>query len=298
MKRTVGQVGLGVMGSAFAVNLMKNGFEVVGYDIDAQKLAELEQKGLKPANSPADVGRKADVVITSLPSPEAFHGVMTGNDGLAGVENENLIVVDACTLTIDDKMAAFKALEAKNITLLDCPVSGTGAQAANGDLVLLGSGDQQAFETVRPVLEGFNREVRYIGAFGDGSKMKFAANILVAIHNVSAAEAMVFGMKAGLEPQMLYDVLTKGAGTSRMFEMRGPMMVENDYDSNVSAAMTIQDKDMKIIAAYAEKIKCPTPLFSATSSFYRAALHKGLENSDTASVCAILEDLAGLKRQE
>ena len=84
MKRNVGQVGLGVMGSAFAVNLMKNGFEVVGYDIDAQKLAELEQKGLKPANSPADVGRKADVVITSLPTPEAFHGVMTGNDGLAG----------------------------------------------------------------------------------------------------------------------------------------------------------------------------------------------------------------------
>ncbi len=297
MKHTVGQVGLGVMGSAFAVNLMKKGFDVVGYDIDAEKLLELQQQGLKPATSPADVGRKANVVITSLPSPEAFHAVMTGKDSLSDASNDDLVVVDACTLTIDDKMTAFEALAAKNITLLDCPVSGTGAQAANGDLVLLGSGDQQAFETVRPVLEGFNREVRYIGAFGDGSKMKFAANILVAIHNVSAAEAMVFGMKAGLEPQMLYDVLTKGAGTSRMFEMRGPMMVENDYDSNVSAAMTIQDKDMKIIAAYAEKMKCPTPLFSATSSFYRAALHKGLENSDTASVCAILEDLAGLKRK-
>ncbi len=292
----VGQIGLGIMGSAFARNMMQAGLKVVGYDIDSEKMIAVDNPGFSSATSPEDVARQVDVVVTSLPSPESFHNVMSGEGSLKSSRRSGLIVVDACTLAIDDKQRAHDVLADQGIILLDCPVSGTGAQAAKGDLVLLGSGDPKAFEKVRVVLKTFNREVRYIGPFGDGSKMKFAANILVAIHNVSAAEAMVFGMKAGLDPQLLYEVLSQGAGNSRVFELRGPMMVANDYETNKSAAMTIQDKDMAIIADYAQQIKCPTPLFATTAGFYRAALHKGLQQSDTASVCAILEELAGIKR--
>lgn len=296
MIKRVGQIGLGIMGSAFARNMMRNGLKIVGYDIDPAKMAEIDGGGFEPATSPEDVAQQVDVVITSLPSAQAFHTVMTGENSIKSSGRSGLIVVDACTLTIDDKQKAHDDLASEDIILLDCPVSGTGAQAAKGDLVLLGSGDREAFDRVRDILQAFNREVRYIGPFGDGSKMKFAANILVAIHNVSAAEAMVFGMKAGLEPQLLYEVLSQGAGNSRVFELRAPMMVANDYETNKSAAMTIQDKDMRVIADYAEQIKCPTPLFAASAGFYRAALHKGLEQSDTASVCAILEELAGVTR--
>ncbi|MDP6428967.1 MAG: NAD(P)-dependent oxidoreductase [Rhodospirillales bacterium] len=296
MGETVGVVGLGIMGSAFARNLMSAGMEVVGYDIDEARLKMLAADGVAAAASPLAVAEAAAVVITSLPSPAAFHSVMTGPGGIIECGRDGLVVIDTCTLSIEDKNAAFDALAAKGITLLDCPVSGTGAQAADGDLAVLASGDRQAYQAALPVLKGISRSQNFIGPFGDGSKMKYIANLLVAIHNVSAAEAMVLGLKSGLDPQLLYDVLTDSAGNSRMFEMRGPMMVANDYDSQVTATMKIQDKDMGIINQYIDGLDCPAPLFKSTIDLYRAALEGGFENSDSGSVCAVLEKIAGIER--
>jgi putative dehydrogenase len=293
MTEKAGLIGLGIMGSAFARNMMTAGLTVIGYDIDVAKMDALAGKRFEPAADPAAVAAAADIVILSLPTPAAYHAV-TGE--LAGSRKSGLIAVDTCTLTLDDKQKAHDALAAAGIVLLDCPVSGTGAQAATGDIAIMCSGAADAIARARPVLETFSRTVHDLGAFGNGSKMKYVANLLVAIHNVSAAEAMVFGMKAGLAPQTMYDVLTDGAGTSRMLEMRGPMMVAGDYESSVSATMTIQDKDMRIIGEFARDLDCPTPLFSATAPLYKAALERGFANSDTASVCAVLEEMAGLKR--
>ncbi|MDE0537459.1 MAG: NAD(P)-dependent oxidoreductase [Rhodospirillales bacterium] len=296
MGQAAGIIGLGIMGSAFSRNMMKNGLRVVGYDIDDGKLDGLAREGLTRAGSPADVARQADVVITSLPSPAAFHAVMTGENGLASSGRAGLVVADTCTLTVEDKQKAFDALAPHDVILLDCPVSGTGAQAANADLAILGSGDEAAFRKAKPILESFSRNAHYVGAFGNGSKTKYVANLLVAIHNVSAAEALVLGQKAGLDPATLLAVLQDGAGNSRMLEMRGPMMVANDYDSKVSATMITQDKDMGIINAFIDGVGAPAPLFKATLDLYKAALSQGLENSDTASVCAVLENMAGMER--
>ena len=296
MGQVAGIIGLGIMGSAFSRNMMKNGVQVIGYDIDDDKLDGLAKEGLTRAGSPADVARQADVVITSLPSRTAFHEVMTGENGLASSGKAGLVVADTCTLTVEDKQKAFDALAPHDVILLDCPVSGTGAQAANADLAILGSGDEAAFRQAKPILESFSRNAHYVGAFGNGSKTKYVANLLVAIHNVSAAEALVLGQKAGLDPATLLAVLQDGAGNSRMLEMRGPMMVANDYDSKVSATMITQDKDMGIINTFIDGVDAPAPLFKATLDLYEAALSQGLENSDTASVCAVLENMAGIER--
>ena len=159
-----------------------------------------------------DVANQSDVVITSLPSIKAFQTVTEGEDGLSAAEKEGLIVVECSTLPIPDKQAAYNALEKVGSVLLDCPISGTGAQAATRDLSVYGSGNEDAYNTCKPVFQGFARHAFYVGEFGNGSKMKFVANHLVHIHNVASAEAMVLGMKAGLDPETIFNVIKEGAG--------------------------------------------------------------------------------------
>ena len=290
---TIGVIGLGIMGSAMSANLVKAGFSVLGYDMVAARRAALKRAGGRPARSAQDVGKRAPVVITSLPSAEALAEVSAG---LAAAGHAGQIVIETSTLPIEIKQAVKKRLAVRGITLLDCPLSGTGAQARTRDLVVLASGGRSAYRKCIPVFEGFARAHYLIGAFGDGSKMKFIANLLVAIHNVAAAEAMVLGMKAGLDPAQVLKVISNGAGTSRMLEVRGPMMVKGDY-SDATMKVAVWQKDMKIIGEYARSIDCPTPLFLASAPFYTAAMAMGRGDEDTGSVCAVLEEMARTGRK-
>jgi 3-hydroxyisobutyrate dehydrogenase-like beta-hydroxyacid dehydrogenase len=138
--------------------------------------------------------------------------------------------------------------------------------------------------------------VHDVGAFGNGSRMKYVANHLVAIHNVASAEAMVLGMKAGLPPQLIFDLIKTGAGNSRIFELRAPMMVKNDY-GNVTMKISVWQKDMDVIGGFARKIRVPTPMFDASSAIYDKALKSGHGAEDTAAVCAVFEAMAGVKRE-
>ena len=150
-------------------------------------------------------------------------------------------------------------------------------------------------ESCQPVFDGFARATYYIGEFGTGSQMKFIANLLVAVHNVASAEAFVLGMKAGLDPELIYRVISDGAGTSRMFEIRGPMMAVGEYDEATMKVGVFQ-KDLDIITAFAKSLHCPTPLLSTSCQIYTQALAGGRSLQDTASVCAVLEEMASLKR--
>jgi L-threonate 2-dehydrogenase len=191
MEKTVGIIGLGIMGSAMAGNLTEAGFRVVGHDVRREPIDALVATGGEAASSAREVADMTGVVITSLPSIAAFHDIVSGEGGLLHGGAERLIVIETSTLPIDEKQKGCEALAAANKILLDCPISGTGAQARTRDLVVLGSGDQKAFDDCTPVFEGFARAHFYLGDFGNGSRMKFVANHLVNIHNVAAAEAMV-----------------------------------------------------------------------------------------------------------
>jgi 3-hydroxyisobutyrate dehydrogenase-like beta-hydroxyacid dehydrogenase len=283
--KTVGVIGLGIMGSAMSANLVRARFRVQGFDVLEAPRKALERAGGIAAASVADV--TAPVVITSLPSAEALHAV-------AREMATRCVVVETSTLPIAEKLEAKKLLGRKGITLLDCPLSGTGAQAKTKDLSVYASGEPAAFRKAVPVLKGFARAHYYLGEFGNGSKMKYVANLLVAIHNVAAAEAFVLGMKAGLDPRTIYQVAGDGAGTSRMFQVRGPQMVAGRYD-DATMKVEVWQKDMKIIGEYAAKLAVPTPLFNASAALYTAALAQGFEKQDTASVCAVLERMANLR---
>ncbi len=295
MSETVGILGLGIMGGAMSANLLKGGFRVVGFDIDAAMCDALAGRGGDVAPSPGAVAREAAIIISSLPSPAALDAVVGGADGLVASGAGGLIVIETSTLAIEDKQRAHDALAGAGMTLLDCPLSGTGSQAVVKDLLVYASGDQAAFERCQPVFGGFARENFYVGEFGNGSRMKFVANLLVAIHNVAAGEAFLLGMKAGLDPQAIYDVIGGGAGGSRMFQVRGPMMVAGDY-ADATMKMDVWQKDMAIISSFAESLGSPTPLLQASAEIYRQGMKQGREKQDTASVCGVLEEMAGFKR--
>jgi 3-hydroxyisobutyrate dehydrogenase-like beta-hydroxyacid dehydrogenase len=290
----VGLLGLGIMGSAIAPNLLKAGFEVVGFDPDPISRERLRTLGGSPVDSPFAVAQAAEVLISLLPSPQALNDVIQGPEGLLASGRSGLILIESSTLAIADKLAA-QAAGAHAVVMLDCPLSGTGAQAANKDLVVYASGDTAAIARCRSVFDGFARSHHDLGVFGNGSKMKFVANLLVAIHNVAAAEAMVLGMKSGLDPQTLYQVIADGAGGSRMFSVRGPQMVADHYEP-ATMKIDVWQKDMKIIADFAASMSSPTPLLEACAPIYTAAVAQGRGHQDTAAVCAVLADLANLRR--
>lgn len=292
MDKTVGIIGLGIMGGAIARNLAERGWTVIGFDLDEGKRAEAAAAKVTIAASAADVARRAPILFTSLPSPKAVVAVA---EEIAASGAPARIVCEFSTLALADKMKFKEILEAAGHTPLDCPLSGTGAQAAVRDLIVYASGDTAAIKACVPAFEDFSKQNADLGAYGNGSKLKFIANHLVAIHNVASAEAMVLAKKAGLDAEQVVALVGPGAGGSRMFQMRAPMMASNVYEPPTMRCSTWQ-KDMQVIGDFAKDLGVPTPLFTLTEPIYKKTLEMGLGDLDTAAVCVVLEAEAGLRK--
>jgi 3-hydroxyisobutyrate dehydrogenase-like beta-hydroxyacid dehydrogenase len=292
-KGTVGVVGLGIMGGAFARNLAAAGWRVIGYDPDAKACRAAARAGVVIAKDTRELAGHAPTIITSLPHPNALQDTVAA---IVAAKVKPRVLVEASTFKLEDKLKAERALRSAGHTMLDCPISGTGSQAKVKDIVVYASGDAGAIRKLKPMFAGFSRGVHDLGAFGNGSRMKYVANLLVAINNVASAEAMVLGMKAGLDPQSIFETIKSGAGNSRVFELRAPMMVAGRYD-DATMKIDIWQKDMSVIGSFAEELGCPTPLFNATEDIYARALKSGYGMQDTAAVCAVLEGMAGVKRR-
>ena len=291
----VGIIGLGLTGGAIGRNLVAAGWRVIGHDIDAARRGEAEAAGIEIAQAAAKLAERAPNILVSLPDPQALHATVAE---IAAAKLPRRILAEMSTFALSDKIEAEQALRAAGHVLLDCPISGTGAQAKVKDLVIYASGERASVAALEPIFAAFSRQAHDLGAFGNGTKMKFVANLLVAIHNVASAEAFVLGIKAGLDPKKIFELISAGAGTSRVFELRGPMMAENRYDGdNVTMRVKTWQKDMTVIGDFARELACPTPLFSATGPIYAAAMANGHGGDDTASVCAVLEAMAGIRRQ-
>jgi putative dehydrogenase len=285
MDRTVGIVGLGIMGGAIARNLVERGWRVIGFDIDAARKVELALANVIIAADVGQVVRDAPIIMTSLPSPAAAADVA---QMIAKSGQSPRIIVELSTLTLADKLRFEAILKKAGHTALDCPLSGTGAQAKNRDLVVYASGDSDAIAKCMGLFTDFAKQSADLGKYGNGSRMKFVANHLVAIHNVATAEAMILAERAGLDPKMVVDMVGPGAGGSRMFQMRAPMMVEGVYEPATMKVSTWK-KDMAIIAEFADDVGCATPLFTLTQPVYTEAMAMGLGDQDTASVFEVLK---------
>jgi L-threonate 2-dehydrogenase len=287
----IGLIGLGVMGSAIGVLLIRSGAQVWGYDIAAARREQLRAAGGRIANSPAEVAQHCPVLLTSLPTAAAFREVVAGPDGLATTHPaEGRLLIELSTLALADKEWGQRVLGQRGWSVADVPLSGTGAQARTGDLAAFVSADRPA-DRARAigVLRRFTRAQHDVGPFGNGSKFKYVANLLVAIHNVAAAEAIVLAERAGLSLDQVLDAVADGAGQSRMLSIRGPLMASRSYDE-ATVRLEVFLKDVALIGEFAGSVAAPTPLLLASEAVYRAALARGRSQQDTACVAEVLRD--------
>jgi 3-hydroxyisobutyrate dehydrogenase-like beta-hydroxyacid dehydrogenase len=273
------------MGGAIARNLVERGWTVVGFDTELARRSELALAGVTIAGSASAVASRASTIMTSLPNAGAAHAVATE---IAGCGQPARIVVETSTFTIADKVHFKDILEPAGHIALDCPLSGTGAQAAVRDLVVYASGDKGAIARCAGLFADFAKQAADLGDYGNGSRMKFVANHLVAIHNVASAEAMLLAEQAGLDLNQVIEMIAPGAGGSRMFQMRAPMMARRSYQPATMRISTWK-KDMAIIAEFASELGCETPLFTLTQPVYTQAMAMGLGNQDTAAVFEVLK---------
>ena len=269
------------MGGAISRNLIERGWAVVGFDTDPSRRSELELAGVIIVDSAGSVASHSAMIMTSLPNADAANAVATE---IAGCGQPARIIIELSTLTIADKLRFKAILEPAGHIPLDCPLSATGAQAAVRDLEVYASGDSAAISRCQGLFE----QSADLGAYGNGSRMKFVANHLVAIHNVASAEAMMLAERAGLDLNQVIEMVAPGAGGSRMFQMRAPMMANRSYEPATMRISTWK-KDMAIIAEFASELGCETPLFTTTQPVYAQAMAMGLGNQDTAAVFEVLK---------
>ena len=286
----VGVIGLGIMGGAMARHLLAAGRNVVGFDVAEAPTKAFTEAGGSALLDVASVAAAADVAILSLPSVATFQDVVNQLASATGVRVR--AIADTSTMPLEVKVWAHEQLSATGRSLLDCPISGTGAQMAAMDAVFYTSGDPPALALAEPVLADCGKGVFSLGAFGNGTRLKLVSNHLVTIHNAAGGEAIALARHVGIDPAVALEALTAGAGNSRMLEVRGPMMVAGEYEPP-TARLEILVKDVEIITALARTSRVPLPVFAAAAQLHLAAMACGWENADPASVHAVIEGLAG-----
>ncbi|OUU78809.1 MAG: hypothetical protein CBC38_06760 [Gammaproteobacteria bacterium TMED78] len=286
----VGVVGLGIMGGAISKNLIDSGFKVFGFDIDLNQQNKAKLFGVDIVKSLEEMVERVDYILTSLPKVEALSSFSKALIQSNKVKNNKILVAELSTFPISCKNENYNILRKNNILMLDCPLSGTGAQALSRDLVVYASGDEESYRIFENIFKGFSRAQYFLGEYGNGTKMKLIANLLVHIHNVAAAEAISLGIKGGLDPSNICEIIGSGAGTSRMFEMRAPMMIKEEYKP-ATMKIDIWKKDMELISDFLISCNSSAPTFNAAKEIYTKALQEGLGSEDTAAVYEIIKKL-------
>jgi len=288
----IGIIGLGIMGGTMARSLLAAGYQVLGYDIHAAAMRALRRAGGTPMPSAAEVAREADALITSLPTTEALHDVVTA---LAGAKppKRGQIVLETSTFPLGDKQRAEMALRSQGRVMLDAPISGTASGNPAETWIMYLSGPLAACRQIQPWLSPFTLNAPRVGAFGSGTKLKLAANHHVAILNVACAEMVALCRKMGLDPQVALKHMGHSPyiGTGLM-RIRMPMMLDRRYQP-ATMKIGVWQKDMQVIGDMAREVDCSTPLFNASAAVYTAAMAMGLAEHDTAATAEVLAALSG-----
>lgn len=283
--KKIGLIGLGIIGSSILRNIHDSEFSPIGFDIDQKIIDTLNHEGLNTSSSLKEIIDQSSIIITSLPNNKALDETI---DLIIQQDNRKVeLLIETSTLSLECKIKNQERLNAINVDILDCPISGTGRQAENKDIVMYASGLKESYEMALPVLETFSRESFFLGDFGNATKVKLIANLLVSIHNVASAEAIRLGEKSGLDLNELYKVISSGAATSKIFELRAPMMIAKDY-SPASMKMNVWKKDIELIRDMLDKHEIDSPLFKMTEQLYKKAEELDLNELDTASVMEVL----------
>jgi putative dehydrogenase len=286
---TIGIVGLGLLGSAFAARLRAAGHEVVGHDIVDARVRDLVALGGRAAASTAAVAREADAVCVILPSLAAVEEVVLGSDGLSATGRPGQTVVQVSTISPSLTERLARGVQARGLAFLDCPVSGTSAMVARGDGIIFVGGERAVFDRWRAALECVLPRAVFVGRPGQAMALKLVANLLIALHSAAAAEALLLARRAGLDLGLTLEALTASAATSRMLEVRGPLMARGEFPPQMKLDLFM--KDLHLIQEAAGAAGAPLPLTSVAERLYAATLAAGRAGEDLAAVFTTLDGL-------
>jgi 3-hydroxyisobutyrate dehydrogenase len=292
MPGKVGFIGLGNMGGPMALNLVKNGFPLVVHDIDAAKVERLTSRGAERADSADAVAAAVDRTICIVETTAQVESVVAGERGIVRGAKPGHIVV--CMSTIDPFVAQRLGTElaARGIAMLDAPVSGGTERAATGELSIIAGGAKQTFAACEDIFRAMGRNLFHVGGLGQGLAMKLVNNMLVQVNTVAVAEALVLGVKAGLDPKTIYEVVRVSTGTSYAFEGRVPKILRRDFAPG--GTVDISFKDQELETAFAKQLGVPLLLANVSQQVYQMARAAGLNKEDGSAIVKVLERLAGV----
>ena len=293
-KPTVGVIGLGSMGMGTALVLAERGFAPRGADVRPDAVATLAAAGGTGCASPAELADGCDVLITLVVNAEQTEQVLFGADGAAARLAKGAVVVSSATMAAGAAKRLAERLAALGILMLDAPVSGGAARARTGELSVMASGPDEAFEKAEPVLDAIAAKVHRLGPeIGTGSTVKTVNQLLAGVHIAAAAEAMALGIRAGADPRALYEVISGAAGSSWMFQNRVPHILDGDYAP--LSAVNIFVKDLGIVLDTGKALTFPLPLTAAAHQQFLAAAAAGLGREDDSAVIKVFQKLAGIE---
>lgn len=286
---TVGLVGLGLLGAAVAARLRARGHEVVGYDVLPEKIQGLVALGGRGASSAAAVARSTEAVCTLLPSLASVEEAILGDNGIVAGARAGLTVIQMSTISpaLTERLA--RETSGRGLSFLDCPVSGTSGMVARGEGLIFVGGEPALAERWRPLLEAILPRAVYVGSAGRAMALKLVANLLVALNTAAAAEALLMAERAGLDPTLALEVLTGSAASSRMLEVRGPMIIRREFPPQMKLDLFM--KDLALITEAGEQVDAPLPLTGVARQLYGAARAAGHGAEDLAVVITALERL-------
>jgi len=293
MSGAVGFIGLGNMGRPMALNLAKHGFSLVVHDIDPAKVEPLRERGATVATSAGRVAAATGRTICMVETTAQAEAIIAGEQGIAWSAAPGHVVV--CMSTIDPFVARrlSEELAARGVAMLDAPVSGGTTRPASGELSIIVGGAAQTFEACRDLFQAMGTKIFHVGGPGQGLAMKLVNNMLVQVNMVAIAEALVTGVKAGLDPRMIYDVVRASTGTSFAFETGVPRILARDFAPG--GTVDVYYKDQELETAFAKQLGVPLLLANVTQQVYQMARAAGLNKQDGSAIIQVLEGIAGVQ---
>ena len=292
MAGKVGFIGLGAMGGPMALNLAKAGFKLVVHDIDQTKTAPLRAKGAELAGTAEAVAAAVERTIVIVETTEQAQSVIAGERGILKGAKPGHIVL--CMATVDPFAARILAdqLAAQDIAMLDAPVSGGTGRAQSGELSVIVGGAADVVARCEDLFKAMGNRTFHVGPLGSGLAMKLVNNMLVQVNTVAVAEAMVLGVKAGLDPQMIYEVVRVSTGASAAWDLRVPRILSGDFEPG--GTIDISYKDQELETAFAKRLGVPLLLANVTQQVYQMARAKGLNKQDGSAIVKVFEQMAGV----
>lgn len=291
---TVGVIGLGSMGLGVARTLCRAGFETWGFDVRDSAVLELEEAGGHGASSPADLGKRVDVAIVLVATADQARTVLFGEAGAAATMHENSVVVASATVPASFAVETGFLLSEHHLYMIDAPVSGGVVGAESGKLSLMASGPDEAFLIAQDVLDAIASKVYRLGPkHGVGSTVKTINQLLAGVHIAASAEAMALGIRAGVDPATLFEVISNSAGASWMFNNRVPHILDGDYSPK--SAVDIFVKDLGIVLETGKSLTFPLPLSATAHQQFLAASAGGLGRQDDSAVIKVFQKLTGIE---